>query len=158
MAMPKISNTTPVARLSTIGLALLANFAAILAHKRVERTQNKSAHRSGIPEMAKCPKAPVKAVKVIIKTLVPTAVLSSYPNTEVRISSIIIPPPAPTKPQIKPIIIPQTMDWIKRFLGLAAAIFSLVVITGFTMNFIPNIIVINTEKPPIAVVGTRLEM
>ena len=158
MAIPKTNKTTPVARLRTTGLALLANFAAILAHKSVDRTQNTSAHISGIPEIAKCPKAPVKAVKVIIKTLVPTAVFSSYPKTEVRISSIIIPPPAPMKPQIKPIIIPHITDCIKRFWGLAAAIFSLVVITGFTMNFIPKIIVINTEKLPIAVVGTRLEI
>lgn len=35
-------------------------------------------------------------------TLVPTAVFSSYPNSMVRTMSIIIPPPAPKKPQINP--------------------------------------------------------
>ena len=34
---------------------------------------------------------------------------------------------------------------------------SLVVITGFTMNFTPNTMVINTEKLPMVLLGTRLE-
>ena len=52
----------------------------------------------------------VRAVKVMINTLVPTAVFNSYPRTDVRIRSIIIPPPAPMNPQIKPIITPQITD------------------------------------------------
>ena len=60
--------------------------------------------------MAKWDTAPVRAVKVIINTLVPTAVFNSYPRTDVRIRSIIIPPPAPINPQIKPIITPQITD------------------------------------------------
>ena len=60
--------------------------------------------------MAKCEAAPVNAVNVIMNTLVPTAVLSSYPKTEVKIRSIIIPPPAPTKPHINPIKTPQITD------------------------------------------------
>ena len=110
MAPPSTVSTTPVARFSTIGSALLANRAAICAHKKVLRTQNTRHRISGIPPMAKWLTAPVKAVKAIINTLVPTAVFSSYPKTLVRINSIIIPPPAPTKPQIKPTMTPHSTD------------------------------------------------
>ena len=81
-----------------------------LIHSNVEAAQNASAHQSGAPPMAKWLTAPVKAVKAIINTLVPTAVFSSYPKTLVRINSIIIPPPAPTKPQIKPTMTPHSTD------------------------------------------------
>ena len=53
---------------------------------------------------------PVNDVNVIINTLVPTAVFSSYPITLVKMRSIIIPPPAPINPQIKPITTPQIID------------------------------------------------
>ena len=66
------------------GLALLAKRAAICAHKRVDRMQNTNAGISGAPPMAKWDTAPVRAVKVIMNTLVPTAVFRSYPSTEVR--------------------------------------------------------------------------
>ena len=75
----------------------------------------------------------------------------------VSIKSISIPPPAPTKPQINPIIIPQRMELIILFLGSTAAIFSLVVITGFTINLIPNINVTNVEKLPMVEFGSILE-
>ena len=94
----------------------------------------------------------------MIKTLVPTAVLSSYPKTEVRIRSIIIPPPAPIKPQINPMMIPQTTDCMARFLADTPCIASLVVITGLTMNLIPNRKVIKTEKFPMVADGTRLDI
>ncbi len=68
-----------------------------------------------------------------------------------------MPPPAPINPQIKPIIAPQTIDCTNRFVLETAAIFSFVVITGFTINFTPNSIVINTEKPPIVLEAIRLE-
>ena len=126
------------------------------AHSKVDATQNTRHHRSGIPPIAKWLPAPVNAVKVMIKTLVPTAVFSSYPKTLVKTSSIIIPPPAPINPQIKPTIVPQTTDCISRFLALTAAIVSFVVMTGFTINFIPSSSVINTEKLPIVVLGTML--
>ena len=71
-----------------------------------------------LPADAKLLAAPVKAVKVMINTLVPTAVFSSYPNTLVRIRSIIMPPPAPIKPQMNPTMIPQMTDWMTRFLPL----------------------------------------
>ena len=51
-----------------------------------------------------------RQVKAIINTLVPTAVFSSYPSTLVRMRSIIIPPPAPMNPQIKPITAPHRRD------------------------------------------------
>ena len=92
----------------------------------------------------------------MINTLVPTAVFNSYPKMPVRRSSIIIPPPAPIKPQINPTAIPLIRDWIKRFLALTEVMDSLVVITGFRINLMPRNSVINTEKPPIAAFGTRL--
>lgn len=84
-----------------------------------------------------------------MKTLVPTAVFNSYPRMPVRIRSIIIPPPAPINPQMKPIITPQTRDWMNLLRGSAAAMASLVVMTGFMMNLIPRRKVMNTEKLPI---------
>lgn len=108
--MPSMTRITPVARLSVFGVALFANTAAILAHINVNTIHNIHTVISGIPPIAKCDTAPVNAVNAIINTLVPTAVLSSYPSTEVRISNIIIPPPAPMKPHIKPINTPHTTD------------------------------------------------
>ena len=107
--------------------------------------------------MAKCETAPVNAVNAIINTLVPTAVFSSYPSTEVRIRSIIMPPPAPTNPQINPIQIPLMTDWMARFCADTLCMVSLVVITGRTINLIPSKNVIKTEKFPIVADGTRLE-
>ena len=111
---------------------------------------------SGVPPMAKWETAPVSAVKVMMKTLVPTAVFSSYPSTLVRISSIIMPPPAPTNPQINPIITPQTSDCTTRFFAETPCMVSLVVITGRRMNFTPSRKVINTANPPMVAAGTRL--
>ena len=67
-----------------------------------------------------------------------------------------MPPPAPTKPQIKPTITPQATDWKNRFRGLTASIDSLAVITGRTRNLMPRRRVINTEKPPMVALGRRL--
>ena len=67
-----------------------------------------------------------------------------------------MPPPAPTKPQIRPMMTPQTMDWIARFFAEIPCMASLVVMTGLTMNLMPSRNVINTEKPPIVREGTRL--
>ena len=47
------------------------------AHSRVNRTQRMNTVQSGAPPMVKWETAPVRAVKVIMNTLVPTAVLSS---------------------------------------------------------------------------------
>ena len=68
-----------------------------------------------------------------------------------------MPPPAPTKPQMKPMSIPHRRDWTTRFLGSAAAMASLVVMTGLTMNLMPSSRVIQVEKPPMAEEGTRLD-
>ena len=114
--------------------------------------------KSGIPPIAKCDIAPVSAVNVIINTLVPTAVFSSYPNTLVRINKSIIPPPAPTNPQINPIIIPHNIDWIIFVFTDFSSISSFVVITGFIINLSPTKNVIYTEKLPIILFGTKLDI
>ena len=67
-----------------------------------------------------------------------------------------MPPPAPMKPQIMPIIAPQTSDCTARFFASTCAIVSFVVITGRRMNLTPNRNVMKTEKPPIVAEGTRL--
>ena len=79
----------PVARFKAAALALFANLAAILAHSRVDATQKTRHLISGIPPMAKWLAAPVKAVKAIINTLVPTlhmasvyALLCEFPSAD----------------------------------------------------------------------------
>ena len=67
-----------------------------------------------------------------------------------------MPPPAPMNPQIKPTPAPQSSDCANRFCTLTAFIALLVVITGHTMNLTPSSSVMNVEKPPIVVPGTRL--
>ena len=108
--IPRITRMIPVALFNVSGVALLANLAAILAQIRVNTTHKINTIQSGAPPIIKWDAAPVNAVNAMINTLVPTAVFSSYPNTLVRISNIIIPPPAPTNPQISPITIPQITD------------------------------------------------
>lgn len=77
MAVPNMVRTTPVTRFNVAGAALFASFAAILAHNRVEAMQKRRHHKSGMSPMAKWLTEPVSAVKVMIKTLVPTAVFNS---------------------------------------------------------------------------------
>ena len=60
-----------------LGLALLAKTAAILAHIRVNAMQRMNTNQSGVPPIIKCEAAPVRAVNVIMNTLVPTAVFNS---------------------------------------------------------------------------------
>ena len=67
-----------------------------------------------------------------------------------------MPPPAPMKPQMKPMSAPQTSDWHTRFFADTPSMASLVVITGRTMNLIPSRNVMNTEKLPMVREGTRL--
>lgn len=78
MARESIARPTPITRLSVLALALLAKIAETAAPKRVNTMQRTKINGLVIPLfMAKCETEPVKAVKVIMKTLVPTAVLSS---------------------------------------------------------------------------------
>ena len=67
-----------------------------------------------------------------------------------------MPPPAPTKPQMKPTMVPLTADWRMRFLALTEAMDSFVVMTGFTMNLMPSSSVMTMEKLPMVVLGTTL--
>ena len=73
-----------------------------------------------------------------MNTLVPTAVLSSYPSTLVRMSSIIMPPPAPIKPQMKPTSPRTPRTGGSAFGAHRTHGFLLVAITGFTMNLMPQ--------------------
>ena len=75
--MPSTTSTIPVARLRVLASALLAKTAAMRAHSRVKPTQSTQTCQSGAPPMAKWETAPVRAVKVMMNTLVPTAVFSS---------------------------------------------------------------------------------
>ena len=75
--IPRITSTTPVARFNVAGFALLAKTAAIRAQSRVKMTHRKNTGQSGIPPIIKWEAAPVRAVKLIMNTLVPTAVFSS---------------------------------------------------------------------------------
>lgn len=56
---------------------MLANTAAMRAQISVNSTQRISTVQSGAPPMVKWEIAPVRAVKVMMNTLVPTAVFSS---------------------------------------------------------------------------------
>ena len=85
----------PVIRLSIIFDTLFAMTADTLAAAKVAPMVINRIFRSGKPLMTKWDTAPISAVKVIMKTLVPTPVLNSYPATTVRVKSIINPPPAP---------------------------------------------------------------
>ena len=67
-----------------------------------------------------------------------------------------MPPPAPIKPQMKPMRTPQTTDWMARFRALTPSMASLVVMTGRTMNLMPSRKVMNTEKLPMVAEGSRL--
>ena len=58
-AMPSTTSTAPVARLRVLGVALLANRAAILAHMKVNSTQSTNISQSGVPPMVKWEIAPV---------------------------------------------------------------------------------------------------
>ena len=120
--------------------------------------QRTSRSISGIPPMAKWEREPVSAVNVIMKTLVPTAVFSSKLRTLVKRRSIIMPPPAPIKPQIKPTTEPQITDFISFFFAEMLCMASFVVITGLTINLMPSRNVIITEKLPIVAEGTRLDI
>lgn len=76
-AIPRTTKIKPVARFKTFASDRFAKSAAILAKTSVNKTHNKNGSASGIPPIAKWETAPVSAVKVIINTLVPTAVFNS---------------------------------------------------------------------------------
>ena len=52
----------------------------------------------------------MRAVKVMINVLVPTAGFNSIPRKTVKTTSIIIPPPVPTNPVPNPIVIPKNRE------------------------------------------------
>ena len=60
------------------------------------------------------------------------------------------------KPQMKPMSMPHTSDWMARLLTLTPSMASLVVMTGRRMNLTPSRKVMNTEKLPMVAEGTLL--
>ena len=150
---PRTASTQPVTRLRVRGSARLAKTAETWAAARVTAAHTTRANRSMPPPMATWDSAPVRAVKVMMNTLVPTAVLSSYPSTEVNTSSIIMPPPAPMKPQMKPMTTPHTTDSAARIPRPPPGKRVWVAVTGKRMNRTPSSRVMHTEKPLMASLG-----
>ena len=94
--------------------------------------------------------AAMRAVKVIMKVLVPTEVFSSIPRKTVKTMSIIIPPPVPTKPVPNPIGRPHRMEMMTPFspsLSPFETWFSRLV-SGFTRKRMPMQKVRNRVKLP----------
>ena len=106
--IPSAVRKIPTIRFSVFPSAPVAILVAIFAQKKVNTVHRINRSIWGGSLRTKLLTAPVSAEKVIINTLVPTAVFSSYPSTMVKSISIIIPPPAPKKPQISPMMEPQT--------------------------------------------------
>ena len=148
--------TTPTTLFSTFVLDLLAIFAAILAQINVKATHSTRERVSGKPPIIKWLIPPVRAVKVMINTLVPTAICIGYPRKDDKTSSSIIPPPAPANPQIKPINMPPIIAFTNLFLGEVLFNCSLVVVTGFNKKRKPIIIKAICIVPFIALSGRRL--
>ena len=139
MTTPSIVSPTPKALFIVFSDALFANLEVRRAAMRVKVTHRIRMETSVMPPpIAKWDKAPVRAVKVIMKTLVPTAVFNSYPRTLTRIISIIIPPPAPTTPQIMPITAPETIDWTMAFLLLLSLLLAFASKTGLKIKKLRN--------------------
>ena len=115
MAAPSIVRTAPVTRPMVLFLTRLANLAdtrdetvATTMHKSITGHFSKTIAgwmRMWLVEA-------MRAVNVMMKVLVPTAVLSSMPRKAVKTMSIIMPPPVPTNPVPNPIGIPQKSEMI----------------------------------------------
>ena len=150
MTIPSIVRPIPRALFIVFSDALLANLEVRRAAIRVKVTQKNRIEISEMPPpIAKWETEPVSAVNVIIKTLVPTALFNSYPRTLTSIISIIMPPPAPTTPQIIPITAPETIDWIIAFVLVLSLLLAFASNTGRKINLRPTKSVINIENPPI---------
>ena len=106
---------------------------------------------SGKPPIPKCDTAPTSAVNVMINTLVPTAFLSGNPINDVSTRSIIMPPPAPTNPQIIPIVADSAnVCTASHHLFLYKRSFKgSLPLTGTRMNLSPSSDVAKMEKLPI---------
>ncbi len=92
----------------------------------------------------------MSAVKVMMKVLVPTAVFRSMPRKTVKTTSIIMPPPVPTKPVPKPIVRPKKSEIRTPFQSSAEPLggASSLVVSGFTRKRIPMAKVRKSVKVP----------
>lgn len=151
ITMPRIKSTTPTVILSVLGFTLFAISAASCAVTSVLNMQVIIAVVSGKPPIPKCDTAPTSAVNVMINTLVPTAFLSGNPINDVSTRSIIMPPPAPTNPQIIPIIADSAnVCTASHHLFLYKRSFKgSLPLTGTSMNLSPSSDVAKMEKLPI---------
>ena len=93
-----------------------------------------------------------------MNTLVPMAVSNSKPSTRVSTSSIMAPPPTPTKPQMKPMMAPKKMDLTARWAKGVLAISVLEVMTGQMMNFRPMVQTMKMAKYFTMVLGANWPM
>ena len=92
----------------------------------------------------------MRAVKVMINVLVPTAGFNSMPRKTVKTTSIIIPPPVPTNPVPNPIVIPKNRETAIPFQSSFSpfeTVLSLVV-SGLTRKRMPMQKVRMRVKPP----------
>ena len=101
--------TNPTVRLSTrLANRAEARDAAVDTAMHRSSTGHRSSRMAGWIRMWLT--EAMRAVKVMIKVLVPTAAFSSMPKKAVNTTSIIIPPPEPTNPVPKPMVRPKNRE------------------------------------------------
>ena len=113
MAPPNTVSTAPVANPTVRLFTLLANLAenrlaAVATAIQSSITSHFSSRIAGWIRIWLT--EAISAVKVMMNVLVPTAVFSSIPRKAVNTTSIIMPPPVPTKPVPKPIVKPKNKE------------------------------------------------
>ena len=150
---PSIVNTAPVTSPIVLFFTRLANFA-----ERSEDTVATAMQTSIMSHFSSTIAGwirmwlveAIRAVNVIMNVLVPTAVLSSIPKKAVKIISIIMPPPVPTKPVPKPTGIPHSIDMITSLSPSFSPFLTgfLRLVSGFTRKRIPMQKVRNNVKLP----------
>ena len=153
MAMPRTVSTTPVTSPTVRLFTRLANRAdtrdAVVAttmHSSITSHFSKKIAGWIIMWLTDA----IKAVNVIMKVLVPTAVFSSIPKKADRTISMVIPPPEPTNPVPKPIGMPQAKERMTSFRPSFVPFFTgfYFAESGFTRKRMPIQTVKIKVKPP----------
>ncbi len=153
IAAPRRVSTAPVMRPTVRLFTLFAAFAdrsdAIVATGTETIRASRCTVR--IPgAMRKWLTEAMRAVSVMMKVLVPTALLRSIPSKRVKTISIIIPPPVPTKPVPNPMVRPKKRERTMSFELIPFLPFSVsaLPVSGFRRNLIPIKKVRKSEKDP----------